>query len=655
MANQIINVIVNSKGAVTVRRELEAIGDSARQTTTYLNGLRAILAAALTFSGVGQVLEAADAFIVLQNRLKQVATETETTGESWSRLLDIANSSYATIDSTVSLYFRAAQAFQAWGESAEEAYEFTELFQKAAALSGSSVQSTTQAVYQFGQALNKGKLDGDEFKSVLESLPYVATLLQNELGVTRAQLYEMSADGEISLDRIKQAFMDAADIIRGDWANVTPTINMALNVLYNKWIEFIGEIQTSTGVFSLVAQLIILVANNFDLLAIAMIPVAVSFAFLGGRLGLGLVVLGLRDLTTALKTATATQWLFNASVYANPYVLAAVALAALVAGIIYFRNELGLTNEFLNSMWMAVVELFTSILAFMQPVIDLIGKAVALWKEWSITFKVIQALASVTRQDIVAAFKAISEAVLETADYMMEALAPVFESLIELVRNFYGLMMELVDLYVDLFAPAVQAILPLFEELFAFLQPAFAAVIFQINDMWNGLKLLGSWLKSNFFPIIRDVFEGWIIILKTVIDWINNIIQALRTALALLRALGKGGGGGGGAHYGAQFQAGEGFATGGSFKVGGTGAGRDMTPVAFRAERGERVTVETKKQQRQADNAGQNMSVNVPVQVINVLDPNAMVQAMNSAAGQRVIINTIANNRDEIGYALGVY
>jgi hypothetical protein len=157
MASQIINVIVNSKGAVTVARELDAIGASARETTTYLNGMRAILAAALTFSGVGAIVETINTFTSLQNRLRQVADASSTVAESWKALLAIANSSYSTIGNTVDLYFRVAQAYKAWGQGAKEAMEFTDLFQKAAMLSGSTMETTSQAVYQFGQALNKGR------------------------------------------------------------------------------------------------------------------------------------------------------------------------------------------------------------------------------------------------------------------------------------------------------------------------------------------------------------------------------------------------------------------------------------------------------------------------------------------------------------------
>jgi tape measure domain-containing protein len=656
MANQIINVIVNSKGAVTVARELNAIGDSARQTTTYLNGLRAILASALTFSGVQQIVEVVDTFTTLQNRLKLVTDESNTLGDSWNRLMGIANSSYSTIDSTVTLYYRVAQAYKAWGESAAEAYEFTDLFQKSAILSGSSMQTTAQAVYQFGQALNKGKLDGDEFRSVLEGLPYVAQLIQKELGVTRAELYEMSANGEISLDRIKAAFENAAATIRGDWANVTPTIGMALNVLYNNWVNFIAEIQDSTGVFSYIAQAILLVANNLGVLMLALTPVAAAFAFLAGRLAIGLVVIGLRDMATALRLATAAQWLFNAAVLANPYVLAAAAIAAIVAGIIYFRNELGLTNEVLLMVWESIKSGLATVLNAVLSVSSPIVAVLRYFYTWEEIWNGIKAAAIAFGSAVVTVFNAIVSAVKETADFMSKTFYPVWVELKALAQNYFELIVEIATFINDVLNMAIEALGPTFQQVYDIMEPALKWVYQILGDIYRGWVNITNWLLSNLKPAIKDVFEGWAIILQTIIDLWNTIISAIRSAIALARQYaGMGGGSGaGGAHYGAQFNAGEGFATGGAFKVGGTGAGRDTTPVAFRAERGERVTVETKKQQRQNDNAPTAANVNVPVKVVNVFDPAMIVEAMSTAAGQKAILNTISGNRDEINFALGV-
>nr|MDJ0954769.1 tape measure protein [Acidimicrobiia bacterium] len=93
----------------------------------------------------------------------------------------------------------------------------------------------------------------------------------------------------------------------------------------------------------------------------------------------------------------------------------------------------------------------------------------------------------------------------------------------------------------------------------------------------------------------------------------------------------------------------QGFQTGGSFTVGGSG-GADSQPVAFRASPGERVTVETPAQQQAADSAnappGQMDPLNV--KIVNVTSPDEVLSIMSSAAGERVINNWLDRNTNEI-------
>jgi tape measure domain-containing protein len=659
MVSQIINVIVNSKGAVTVARELDAIGASARETTTYLNGMRAILAAALAFSGVGAIVETINTFTSLTNRLKQVADASTTVGETWKQLLAIANNSYSTIGNTVDLYFRVAQAYKAWGQGAKEALQFTDLFQKAAILSGSTMETTTQAVYQFGQALNKGKLDGDEFRSVLEGLPYVANIIQKSLGVTRAELYKLSKEGKISVDRIKEAFESAAGTIRSDWANITPTIAMAITVLKNNWTDFLGSIQNSTGIFSGIAYLIILVANHFNILAVALTPIVLSLGFLAGRLGIGLVVTGFKDLTEALKAATVVQWLYNVAVSANPYVIAAVAIAALVTAILYFSGALSGLTPIISAVWSAITGMFSALYGYISIAVSYIANLIVAFVQWAGVFTALQAIAAATGSIISAMFSAIISGVEAVASYLAGALAPLFLNLIKMGTDFHDLIVQIVAAFKDLLTPSVQSTYDTFKAFWTFSGPALTKFGSLLNDIYQGWKIIATFLKENFLPVAKAVFEGWIFLINTVVTAISKIINALRTAIALMQLLsglsgGGGGGGGGGAHYGAQFEVGKGYANGGSFKVGGDGAGRDQTPVMFRAERGERVTVETKKQQRQSDNNSRAPSVNVNVPITNVLDPGMMVSAMGTFSGQRSQINTIKDNASEIRQILGL-
>lgn len=660
MVSQIINVIVNSQGAVVVKRQLDDIGNSAKQTSTYLNSLRAILSAALTFSGAARIMETIDTFTQLQNRLKLVSNGMEEVNDRWEELLKIANNSYSSIDSTVNLYYRVAQAYKSWGESAKDAMEFTDLFQKSAILSGSTMQTTAQAVYQFSQALNKGKLDGDEFRSVLEGLPYVANIIQKSLGVTRKELYELSKDGKISVDRIKVAFEEAANTINTDFAKVTPTIAMAIVTLKNQWTDFVGDIQTSTGVFSAIAYGIIAIANNFHLLAAALSPVAVMMAFMAGKLVIGLMVTGFKDMYAAITRLIPVLTALNALLWANPYVLAAAAIAAVIAAIIYFRNELGLTNEVLTTMWATVQQFFTFVMTLLQPIIDGFKLIVAEFVAWALSFETIRSLASITFNDILNGFKTIGTYIAETAKYIYNEFKPVFDALSEMMVAYMGLVKELYGLYASLLLPVLKLVLEAYKLIWKALEPALVTTIQLIADIFKGWSNIAQWLSAVFGPTVKVIFEGWIFIIKTVISFIETLINALRRALALMRAVtgsggGAGNGGGTGANYGFQGYAGE-FNTGGRFKVGGTGAGRDTTPVAFRANRGERVTVETKKQQRANDNAAGTNSpeVNVPVEIVNVIDPSMMISAMKTADGQRAIVNSIRDNREEVQDFLGV-
>ncbi len=95
-----------------------------------------------------------------------------------------------------------------------------------------------------------------------------------------------------------------------------------------------------------------------------------------------------------------------------------------------------------------------------------------------------------------------------------------------------------------------------------------------------------------------------------------------------------------------------GYKTGGEFMVGGSG-GADSQIVAFRATPNETVTVETPEQRRKRESRQTAPNVNVPVRVVNIIDPAESLAAMNSAEGERIIINTIQRNPGTIRRLLG--
>jgi hypothetical protein len=94
------------------------------------------------------------------------------------------------------------------------------------------------------------------------------------------------------------------------------------------------------------------------------------------------------------------------------------------------------------------------------------------------------------------------------------------------------------------------------------------------------------------------------------------------------------------------------FATGGQFMVEGKG-GIDSNNINMNVTRGERVTIETPKQQRENDAANGPAEVSVPVKIINNIDPRIAIDAIDTAEGEQVIMNTISRNAPAIQRLLG--
>ena len=95
----------------------------------------------------------------------------------------------------------------------DEIVQFTNLMNKAFKVSGTGAQEATSAMYQLTQAMAAGKLQGDEFRSVMENAPMVAQAIAKYMNIPLGQLKELGAKGQITADIIKNALFSAGDEI----------------------------------------------------------------------------------------------------------------------------------------------------------------------------------------------------------------------------------------------------------------------------------------------------------------------------------------------------------------------------------------------------------------------------------------------------------
>ena len=168
-------------------------------------------------------VQTTDQLTQIRARIDLINDGSQSTAEIMDKIYSAANRSRGSYldmaDSVAKLNMLAKDAFS----SNDEAIYFVEQLNKQFKISGASVEETTSAMYQLTQAMAAGKLQGDEFHSIMENAPMLAQSIASEMGLTVGQLKEMSSQGLITADIIKEALFNSAEETNAKFAEIPMT------------------------------------------------------------------------------------------------------------------------------------------------------------------------------------------------------------------------------------------------------------------------------------------------------------------------------------------------------------------------------------------------------------------------------------------------
>lgn len=318
---------------------------TAQSTNATDTGLRKFVGTMFALSAIGSsamgMVLLGDEYQRLINKLSLVTTSADQARNRLATLTDVALNSYTGLDSVTQLYTRLDLALKQTGGSASEAIQMTQTLSKAVSLAGLTTAEANSALLQISQAFNKGKLDGDEFRTVMETMPPLADALARKLGVTRGELLKLAPEGKITGEVMKQAVLDMTEVIDQKFAQLTPTISMHLQNLQTQAQVYFGAMFKDSGMAQALGNSIQWISQNLE------IATRLAFAF-GTAVAVGMAVKAVSSfisMLTAVKTAymstTGIVATFNAVVGASPigWIIAGVtalgfAIDSLFDGII---------------------------------------------------------------------------------------------------------------------------------------------------------------------------------------------------------------------------------------------------------------------------------------------------------------------------------
>lgn len=377
--DMILNQIEQS--AQNVNQETKKMPSNFNNATSAANGLlskiKQIAVAAGGIAIVGKTVDLSDQVSSNRARLELIVDDNGSVSELENKIFAMSNrtrSSFLDTSSVVSkLGILAGDNFK----NTDEIIAFTELMNKNFTIGGASIQEQTSAMYQLTQAMASGKLQGDEFRSIMENAPLLAEAIANYTGKSKGDLKELSSEGIITSDIIKNAMFSAADQINDRYSkmpmtwsqiwtkmkNITvkamdPVLDKINQVANNQQVQEMFNMLV-TGA-SLAAQAILELIEGISWLIDVLEPVApvilgivgayVAFniiaAITNGVLGIMSIahgIAGAAEMLHAGKTmaATAAQWGLNSALLACPIVWVVVLIMALLVALTYlwFTND----------------------------------------------------------------------------------------------------------------------------------------------------------------------------------------------------------------------------------------------------------------------------------------------------------------------------
>lgn len=300
----------------SVSNSLDSVRNKAQKVFgVEIPGLMNAAKAGAAFAGAAMGIEAAgralkdmavsaikttDQLTQLRARIDLINDGSQSTAEIMDKVFSAANRSRGSFldmaDSVAKLNLLAKDAFT----SNDEAIYFVEQLNKQFKIAGAGVQETTSAMYQLTQAMAAGKLQGDEFRSIMENAPMLAQSIAQEMGLSVGQLKEMSSQGLITADIIKNALFASAEETNAKFAEIPMTFQDIGTKLQNDLIaafqpvmEELGNMTSSDAFMSVLNEL----AFSFKVVAAA---AQVSIAIIKGAFsGLGVVITTIKNIVSS--------------------------------------------------------------------------------------------------------------------------------------------------------------------------------------------------------------------------------------------------------------------------------------------------------------------------------------------------------------------
>lgn len=247
-----------------------------QQASSTAIGIGAAFGTIGAYLGTEQVVEYANAYTRVTRALSAGKQIFGVALKSQEELTQLSNEARIDVEAYTKTYIRTEAAIRDYGFQAGTAATVTSTLAKALKLGSASASEQASTILQFSQALQKGKLDGDEFRTVMENAGVVQELLAKRLNVTKGEILKLAADGKLGIRDLVGSLVDGGASVDRIFKQLPTTIDEAFSVLRNNTITYIGKLNEATGATNGLVNVLAIMGRNIETVGDAALVLAAS-------------------------------------------------------------------------------------------------------------------------------------------------------------------------------------------------------------------------------------------------------------------------------------------------------------------------------------------------------------------------------------------
>ncbi|MFI8395986.1 tape measure protein [Pseudomonas sp. NPDC078863] len=262
--------------------------DRAGERAQHASGMiKTALATAIGAAGIGKIIEAADSYGQMSDRIGMATSSVAEYELVQQRLLETAKRTYRPLAEAQELYIRTSDSLKSMGYSTSQALDVMDSFSFLLVTNSASADKASSAIDAYSKALQTGKVEADGWQSILAAMPTVVDTIGKSTGKTSEEIRSLGAQGKLSLDILTTGLQKSAEAngILADGMSVA--VRDAVQNLQNAFTSYVGKLNETTDATGILASGIGVIGENFETLADVAILAAIGALAGYGRAAVG--------------------------------------------------------------------------------------------------------------------------------------------------------------------------------------------------------------------------------------------------------------------------------------------------------------------------------------------------------------------------------